>query len=221
MRTRSVPTVVLIIAIVVVLVIDVLLFLFRGTRTTYASSSTSSETASTAETASTETTPRLITPTETELESYYEMAYTEADVYEDLIPLDEMCEIELDQVKVLLEEDGYKTPSSLERNYKAWREEEHPYTLEAYFETEDETMYATEAVNVRSSYSTNSEVIGSLELGEETIVTGIGQGDAEGWYRIEYTVEEEETPIVRVHDVDEDEEDEENVGYVIAEYLAP
>ena len=47
-------------------------------------------------------------------------------------------------------------------------------------------MYATTTVNVRSSYSTNSDKLGSLTKAQSVTRTGIGTGDAAGWSRIEF-----------------------------------
>ena len=49
-----------------------------------------------------------------------------------------------------------------------------------------ETMYATTTVNVRSSYSTNSDKLGSLAKAQSVKRTGIGTGAAAGWSRIEF-----------------------------------
>ena len=49
-----------------------------------------------------------------------------------------------------------------------------------------ETMYATTTVNVRSSYSTNSDKLGSLTKAQSVTRTGIGTGAATGWSRIEF-----------------------------------
>ena len=50
------------------------------------------------------------------------------------------------------------------------------------FTTVNETVYATDSVNVRSSYSTSSSVIGSLEKGES--VTRIGKSSS--WSKVKY-----------------------------------
>lgn len=47
-------------------------------------------------------------------------------------------------------------------------------------------MYATTTVNVRSSYSTNSDKLGSLTKAQSVTRTGIGTGAAAGWSRIEF-----------------------------------
>ncbi len=51
------------------------------------------------------------------------------------------------------------------------------------FTTVNETVYATSSVNVRSSYSTSSSVIGSLNKGDS--VTRIGKG-SNGWSKVKY-----------------------------------
>lgn len=47
----------------------------------------------------------------------------------------------------------------------------------------NKTMYAKEEVNVRSSYSTSSKIVGSLRQDEQITVTGI---TSNGWTRIKY-----------------------------------
>lgn len=54
---------------------------------------------------------------------------------------------------------------------------------EPSFTTVNETVYATSSVNVRSSYSTSSSVIGSLNKGDS--VTRIGKG-SNGWSKVKY-----------------------------------
>ena len=50
------------------------------------------------------------------------------------------------------------------------------------FSSTNKTMYAADSLNVRKSYTTNSDVIGSLSVGQSVTVTGIG----DGWTRISY-----------------------------------
>ena len=57
---------------------------------------------------------------------------------------------------------------------------------EQLFKDCSETMYATTTVNVRSSYSTNSDKLGSLTKAQSVKRTGIGTGAAAGWSRIEF-----------------------------------
>ena len=53
------------------------------------------------------------------------------------------------------------------------------YSVEAF----EDTMYATASVNVRASYTTQSEVLTSLSVGQKVRVTG---KSANGWMRIIY-----------------------------------
>ena len=61
-----------------------------------------------------------------------------------------------------------------------------PTEQEQLFTDCSETLYATTTVNVRSSYSTDSDKLGSLAKAQSVKRTGIGTGDAAGWSRIEF-----------------------------------
>lgn len=61
-----------------------------------------------------------------------------------------------------------------------------PQETDSQFTDCSETMYATTTVNVRSSYSTNSDKLGSLTKAQSVTRTGIGTGAAAGWSRIEF-----------------------------------
>ena len=61
-----------------------------------------------------------------------------------------------------------------------------PQENDSLFTETDETLYATTTVNVRSSYSTNSDKLGSLTKAQSVKRTGIGTGAAAGWSRIEF-----------------------------------
>lgn len=50
----------------------------------------------------------------------------------------------------------------------------------------NETLYATTTVNVRDTYSTSGNKLGSLTKAQPVTRTGIGTGDAAGWSRIEF-----------------------------------
>ena len=56
------------------------------------------------------------------------------------------------------------------------------------FTEKDETVYATDSVNVRSSYSTGSSVIGSLDVGDSVKRTGLATKAVNGvtWSRVSY-----------------------------------
>ncbi len=51
------------------------------------------------------------------------------------------------------------------------------------FTSVNETVYAESSVNVRSSYSTSSSIVGSLEAGDSVTRTGKGSN---GWSRVQY-----------------------------------
>lgn len=61
-----------------------------------------------------------------------------------------------------------------------------PKETDSLFTDCNETMYATTTVNVRSSYSTSSDKLGSLTKAQSVKCTGVGTGDAAGWSRIEF-----------------------------------
>lgn len=50
----------------------------------------------------------------------------------------------------------------------------------------NETVYATTTVNVRDTYSTSGNKVGSLAKAQSVTRTGTGQGEAAGWSRIEF-----------------------------------
>lgn len=62
-------------------------------------------------------------------------------------------------------------------------EDDEPELPSMNFSSTNKTMYATDSLNVRSSYTTNADnIIGSLSVGQSVTVTGIG----DGWTRISY-----------------------------------
>ena len=48
------------------------------------------------------------------------------------------------------------------------------------FTTVNQTVYATSSVYIRESYTTNSDILGSLEVGQSITMTGVG----DGWSRV-------------------------------------
>lgn len=50
----------------------------------------------------------------------------------------------------------------------------------------NETVYATTTVNVRDTYSTSGNKVGSLTKAQSVTRTGTGQGEAAGWSRVEF-----------------------------------
>ena len=61
-----------------------------------------------------------------------------------------------------------------------------PQENDSLFTETDETLYATTTVNVRDTYSTSGNKLGSLTKAQSVTRTGIGTGDAAGWSRIEF-----------------------------------
>lgn len=78
------------------------------------------------------------------------------------------------------------TPVSQEETQPtAQSQEENPVSKEVgpKFTEVNETVYATTSVNVRSSYSADSDKVGSLSSGDSATRTGVGDN---GWSRIVY-----------------------------------
>ena len=68
-------------------------------------------------------------------------------------------------------------------------EEETPEVVEL-FSSVNETVYATTTVNVRDTYSSSGNQLGSLSTSQSVTRTGIGTGEAAGWSRIEFNGQE-------------------------------
>lgn len=139
--------------------------------------------------------------TQEQLVLYFEQGYLAAQADDQSLSLEQLCSAEVEQVEQLLADDGYSAPDTLKKDYLAWRMQEHPYGEDELFEEREVTMYATSNVNVRASYSADSDRLDGLLAGDSVTVTGIGQGDAEGWCRVIY-------------------DDEGSIGYVSANYLS-
>lgn len=58
------------------------------------------------------------------------------------------------------------------------------------FSSVNETVYATTTVNVRDTYSSSGNQLGSLSTSQSVTRTGIGTGEAAGWSRIEFNGQE-------------------------------
>ncbi len=63
--------------------------------------------------------------------------------------------------------------------------EKAPEEVEEPFTEVNETVYATSQVNLRSSYSTQSDKVGNLTKGQQATRIGIGTGEADGWSKIQ------------------------------------
>jgi hypothetical protein len=110
-------------------------------------------------------------------------------------------EDELQCLNVLATLYGYNLPSDVEERYIDWRPVEADSTdvnssnnsnnnisipKTSLFTSVNETVYATSTVNIRASYSTSSDKLGSLSQGSSITRTGIGTGEAEGWSQVNY-----------------------------------
>ncbi len=200
MKTRTVVSICLAAAIVLVLLADVFLYLrSSGEEAEPSVSASASPSAQEDEDEGGEEAGEL---TQEELLAYFEQSYQAAQVYDQDLSLEDMCEAELEQLEQLLNQDGYALPDGVEEDYLAWREQEHPY--DELFVEQELVMYATANVNIRESYSADSNRVSGLVLGDSVTVTGIGRGEAEGWYRVIY----------------QNWGGEDNVGYVNADYLS-
>ncbi len=62
--------------------------------------------------------------------------------------------------------------------------EKAPEKVEPFTEV-NETVYATGTVNLRSSYSTQSDKVGGLNKGQSATRIGVGTGEADGWSKIQ------------------------------------
>ena len=68
--------------------------------------------------------------------------------------------------------------------------EEETSEVVELFSSVNETVYATTTVNVRDTYSSSGNQLGSLSTSQSVTRTGIGTGAAAGWSRIEFNGQE-------------------------------
>lgn len=117
-----------------------------------------------------------------ELENYFQLAYDSGASIEG--DIETRISGELDILASLVDaDDSVKLPGDYADQYRAWRPEE---TVDPFTEV-NETVYATGTVNIRSSWSAESEKLGSLNKGDSATRTGtaIAGTEAEGWSRIQ------------------------------------
>ncbi len=117
-----------------------------------------------------------------ELESYFQLAYDSGSSIEG--DLESRIQGELDILVSLVDADeAIKLPDNYEQAYRDWR----PAEQVQLFTDVNETVYATGTVNIRASYTTDSEKLGSLNKGDSVTRTGIAivGTEAEGWSRIQ------------------------------------
>ncbi len=117
-----------------------------------------------------------------ELEEYFQLAYDSGASIEG--DLETRIQGELGILISLVDADeAIKLPDNYEQAYRDWR----PAEQVQLFEDCNETVYATGTVNIRASYTADSEKLGSLNKGDSVTRTGtaIAGTEAEGWSRIQ------------------------------------
>lgn len=101
---------------------------------------------------------------------------------------------ELYSLMMSLNINGKPYPSDYAEQYKKWRPQEEAVTENQTVDTEEsddelfkavnETVYATEKVNIRESYSAASTKLGQLTKGQSVTRIGVGQGEASDWSQV-------------------------------------
>ena len=101
---------------------------------------------------------------------------------------------ELYSLMMSLNINGKPYPADYAEQYKKWRPQEEAVTDNQTIDTEEsedelfksvnETVYATEKVNIRESYSAASTKLGQLTKGQSVTRIGIGQGEASDWSQV-------------------------------------
>ena len=98
---------------------------------------------------------------------------------------------ELKTLKQTLDLRNRPYPSDYAEQYKKWRPQEEAVTENQTEESEDElfksvneTVYATEKVNIRESYSAASTKLGQLTRGQSVTRIGVGQGEVSDWSQV-------------------------------------
>lgn len=115
-----------------------------------------------------------------ELEEYFQLAYDSGASIEG--DLETRIQGELGILVSLVDADEtLKLPDNYEQAYRDWRPAE---AVDPFTEV-NETVYATGTVNIRASYTADSEKLESLNKGDSVTRIGIGTAEAEGWNRIQ------------------------------------
>lgn len=98
---------------------------------------------------------------------------------------------ELYSLMMSLNINGKPYPSDYAEQYKKWRPQEEAVADNQTEESEDElfkavneTVYATEKVNIRESYSAASTKLGQLTKGQSVTRIGVGQGEVSDWSQV-------------------------------------
>ena len=101
---------------------------------------------------------------------------------------------ELKTLKQTLDLRNRPYPSDYAEQYKKWRPQEEAAADNQTIDTEEsedelfksvnETVYATEKVNIRESYSAASTKLGQLTRGQSVTRIGVGQGEVSDWSQV-------------------------------------
>lgn len=139
--------------------------------------------------------------TEDELVKEFEATYAAGEEFSALLVEDEsnelvVLEFELEDINLRFDNrSDIKKPANLDEQYMNWRAEAHPGTTTQASGREEirlfvdcnEVVYAVDQVNIRASYSVDSNKLGSLARGQS--ITRIGNGiqgtEAEGWSKVQ------------------------------------
>lgn len=130
--------------------------------------------------------------TEEELLELFQMSYDFGQIFADAgYSEEDALEEEFVELHCLIEMMAdFRAPDDLDVQYLTWRVLNHsqgPATEapasnpQQLFIECNQTMYATGTVNIRASYSTSSDKLGTLYRGMSVTCIGIGQGEASGW----------------------------------------
>lgn len=139
--------------------------------------------------------------TEDELVKEFEATYAAGEEFSALLVEDEsnewvVLDFELEDINLRFDNrSDIKKPANLDEQYMNWRAEAHPGTttqasgrekIQLFVEC-NEVVYAVDQVNIRASYTVNSNKLGSLTRGQS--ITRIGNGiqgtEAEGWSKVQ------------------------------------
>lgn len=101
---------------------------------------------------------------------------------------------ELKTLKQTLDLRNRPYPSDYAEQYEKWRPQEEVVAENQTVDTEEsddelfksvnETVYATEKVNIRESYSATSTKLGQLTRGQSVTRIGVGQGEVSDWSQV-------------------------------------
>ncbi len=117
-----------------------------------------------------------------ELHNYFQLAYDSGAALEGDLETRILGELDI-LVSLVDADESIKLPADYTAQYRNWR----PEGEVQLFTEVNETVYATGTVNIRASYTADSDKLGSLSVGQSVTRTGtsIAGTEAEGWSRVE------------------------------------